>query len=988
MPEQFRDDTERLDQKGLLKLLSRIADESPDDYVSSLQNIGKVSSDAATYYGGTGSVSLKDFQLSPELKKMRDKHKIYVDSITQNPNLSDTQKRDAIVKFMLPEMKKVQDVISGMDPKTNSLIMQLKTGARGKPSQIMQLLYGDMMVVDSQGKPIPIAGLTGYGEGAGTKEYWAGSYGSRMGYAAVQFGTADSGYFGKLLTQGAHRVVVTEKDCGTDNGIKVSGDDPHNIGAVLIRPAAGFEAGHVIEKGDIKKLKGKDIYTRSTMTCQADDGICSKCSGHRENGDFPPVGTAVGVTAARAVAEPTIQMALCLAEDTAVRMADYSVKKIQDIKKGDKVLGADEGGSTYPVNVVDTFTNGSKRVYKTIYRYSTSTKHTIELYSTLDHKVLQMTHKSNCGGEKYNGIPRILPAGEPGAWIMSVLPETFDDSTGSYKEEPFALLAGLLLGDGCYTDSVNSVNFSCADDSLIEELIDYMDNLGLFFTQLKGHDGIYYKVSSDSTGGSRDNRTGRYLKEGYTNPARKWLADHSMLRKYAYEKEIPTEAYSWSNKSIAELIGGLFISDGSVYKSKSSNRNYFAFGSTSLKLAEQVHELLRWRFGIYGTQIHKNYNKSQRKRALHTFTVSKEDSIMKFKRYIPLYGIKRLKKEAVESPITKQNANLRYNRCRRLSQEYIGELPTYDIQVDSASHLFVLANGLIVSNSSKHSGGVAGQDDKKLSGFKEISQFVNVPKNFQGGATLSQHAGNVSDIKPAPQGGTYVTVNREQHYIPQGVKISVKAGQKVEAGDVLSEGIPNPAEVVQFKGIGEGRRYFAEKYTQMLQDNGAGNHRRNVEALSRGLINRVKINKPEGYGGYYVDDVVPYDALVREYAPRKGFRVKTPIASKGMYMEKPALHYTIGTKITGNVAKDLSNAGIKSIVVHGEAPPFEPVMTRIMDLPGTDPDWKVRLGGFNLKKSFLDAATQGSVSKTGDTSYIPSVIEGKKIYSDYTQNGS
>ena len=598
VPEQYKKDAENLDtEKKLHSFLLRVAKESPDDYVDTLQNIGKISADAATYYGGVGSVSLNDFKIPPALLKIRNEHQRAVKKITDNPRLSDKQKKEAIVKYIIPEMKRVQDSLSGLD-KNNSIVRQLTTGAKGNPAQIMQLLYGDMMVVDSKGNPIPIAGLRSYGEGVGTKEYWAGSYGSRMGYASVQFATGESGYFGKLLTQGAHRVVVTEDDCGAkDAGIKYKGDDPDNIGAVLIRPVAGLEAGHVITKQDMKKLKGKDVYIRSATTCQADEGVCAKCVGHRENGDFPAIGTAVGITAARAVAEPSTQSAL----------------------------------------------------------------------------------------------------------------------------------------------------------------------------------------------------------------------------------------------------------------------------------------------------------------------------------------------------------------------------------------------------SSKHSGGVAGQDEKKLSGFKEVAQFVNVPKNFVGGAVLATKDGSVSRIEKAPQGGNYITVGGEKHYVPQGVKLTVKHGDRVEAGDVMSEGVPNPAEIVKYKGIGEGRRYFVDKYTEILRDNGAGNHRRNIEALARGLINRVKITDPEGYNGNYMDDVIPYDLLIRDYKPRKGFTVKTPIASKGYYLEKPALHYTIGTKVTKSVAKDLSNAGIKSIVIHKDKPPFEPVMPRVMDIPGTDADWKVRLGGFNLKKNFLDAATKGSTSRTGDTSYIPSVIEGREIYENYKE---
>lgn len=600
VPDKYRKDVENLDKKKLNALLLRVAKEDPDKYVDILQNIGKISADAVTYYGREGSIALSDFKLNDSLRKLREQNKAHIQSIIDDDTKSDDWKKQAIVKYTMSHMSKVKDELGKMSPKGNALITQLTTGAKGNPSQIMQLMYGDMIVVDNNGSPIPIAGLVGYGEGAGAKEYWAGSYGSRMGYASVQFGTADSGYLGKLLTQAAHRVVVTEEDCGaSDTGVKRKGDDPHNIGAVLIRPVAGLEAGHAITKKDLAKLHGKDVYIRSAMTCQAEEGVCSKCAGKEADGEFPAVGTAIGVTAARAIAEPTTQLALSV----------------------------------------------------------------------------------------------------------------------------------------------------------------------------------------------------------------------------------------------------------------------------------------------------------------------------------------------------------------------------------------------------KHSGGVAGEDEEKVSGFKAVSQFVNVPSSFIGGSVLADQPGTVSKIEDAPQGGYYVSVGKAPHYVPNGVKLTVKEGDRVEAGDMLSEGVPNPAQIVKYKGIGEGRRYFADKFADILEKNGVGNHKRNVEALARGLINRVKITDPKGFQGYYMEETVPYDSIAREYKPRAGFSVKTPVAAKGMYLEKPALHYTIGTRITGTMAKDLSNAGIQSIVVHKDKPPFDPVMSRIMESSSTDPDWKVRLGGFNLQRSFLDAATRGSRSREGDTSYIPSVIEGKDIFSDYTKAG-
>jgi len=596
VPEEYHDRLESLDKRKLGDLLSEIAKKDPKGYPDLLHNIMKVAGNAATTYGGVASVSLDDFKMSDELNALRAKHRLEVYNISQNASLTDEQRRSAVVKYLLPEMDKVQGLLKKMNPSNNSFISQLSTGARGNPAQVMQLLYGDMLVVDNDGNPIPVAGLTGYGDGVTPAQYWAAAYGSRLGYAQVQFGTADSGYFGKLLTQAAQRVVVTEDDCGVSGDVsQATTADEHVIGTILSRAVGRIPAGTVITREHLPLMSGEDIYTRSVNTCQAKEGVCSKCAGIREKGTFPAIGEAIGVSASRALAEPVTQLAL----------------------------------------------------------------------------------------------------------------------------------------------------------------------------------------------------------------------------------------------------------------------------------------------------------------------------------------------------------------------------------------------------SSKHSGGVAGQDDAKVTGFKEISQFVNVPSNFRGGATLTETDGRVVSITKAPQGGSYVLVGDTNYYVPAKVPVTVKLGDVVEAGDSLSEGIPNPAIIVKYKGIGEGRRYFTKQFEDILEKNGGSNHRRNIEDLSRGLINRVKITDMNGYDGHYYGDVVPYDSLVRDYAPRKGFEVSQPKRSIGKFLESPILHYTIGTKITPSVSKNLIKGKIGSIIVHKDKPIFEPIMPRIMEASSTDLDWKVRLGGFNLKKSFLDSATKGSTSITGDTSYIPSVIEGSPLYSKY-----
>jgi len=274
--------------------------------------------------------------------------------------------------------------------------------------------------------------------------------------------------------------------------------------------------------------------------------------------------------------------------------------------------------------------------------------------------------------------------------------------------------------------------------------------------------------------------------------------------------------------------------------------------------------------------------------------------------------------------------------------------------------------------STKHSGGVAGES-KTVTGFPLINQLVQVPKSFSGGAAHAHVDGKVQHVEEAPAGGHYITINNEKHYVAQGINVTVKKGDEVEAGDVLSDGIPNPAEIVKHKGIGEGRKYFVKAMRDAMQSSGMTSHRRNIELLSRGLINHVRLNQE--YGSYVPDDVMPYSTLEHTWEPREGYTRGVPKAAIGRYLESPVLHYTIGTKVKPSMLKDLEEFGIKELVTHADPPPFEPEMIRGMESLSHDPDWMTRGYGSGLKKSLLDAVHRGSTSDEAGTSFVPSLAK-------------
>ena len=262
-------------------------------------------------------------------------------------------------------------------------------------------------------------------------------------------------------------------------------------------------------------------------------------------------------------------------------------------------------------------------------------------------------------------------------------------------------------------------------------------------------------------------------------------------------------------------------------------------------------------------------------------------------------------------------------------------------------------------------------------GYPVINQYLQIPKMFKGGATHSQLDGSVEHIREAPAGGWYISVGGQEHYVEPDQEITAKKGQQIEAGDTLSTGLPNPAEIVKHKGIGEGRRYFTDAMLSAYKDGGIYAHRRNVELLSRGMIDHVEFH--EETDNHLPGDVVHYHNLERSYEPRDGHDIRTPKQAAGQYLEVPVLHFSIGTKVRPSVIKELENFGIKHVVVHPDEPPFTPKMIRAIDNLSQDPDWLTRFLGSNQKKNLLEQARTGATSDLASSSFVPALVEGLPI---------
>lgn len=980
LPPEFRDYTRTLGQDEIDELLRRVAEERPEAYRQVTHDLVQLGRHAAFDEGAT--ITLDDLVPVVDKRPMLDLVRRQEAAIRADRRLSDKEKDDALDTLYSEATKRLtEETYRNALANKNPFALQVKYKARGKKNQLGAMLTSPGTYTDSSGKTVPIFISRSYAEGLRPHEYWAAGYGARLGIVSTKLGTQKGGYLDKAMNAAAIDQVVTEDDCGTHNGIPVSADDDDSIGSVLQHDAGGFRAGTVITKQVLDQIRGKkidEIVVRSPITCSAKAGLCRKCLGIRETGGFAPIGYNAGTNAASALGERVTQGALnCIVEGTLVRMADGSAKPIESVEPGDYVLGSDMSGRLSPTRVVARYDNGFQPCVDTTFIVN-GTRHNseeIHLLSTTEHPILGTRVVVGQKEEALNWVPRMLKVGTKSRVFLAYGPTSFDDT--GFKHERLATLLGALVGDGCYTESVSGVHLSCADEQEIADIQATLVGLGVTLNKLKHHNGIYYRVSC-----------GPDAEDRRCNPVKNYLISHGMYGKYAHDKDVPPDIRMWDNDSVASFIGGFVAADGSVYPSDRGGKPGISLASTSTTLLKSIRDLLMTRFGILPTAISRTGKVGTyfRKHDQYQYTITRIADVEKFAAAIRIPG----RKDALlRSMLSSYKRGKHYNRTafKRVRQIPIGIRHVYDLEVACPDHIYMLDNGLIVHNT-KHSGKSSTLGD--YVGFEALKNMTMVPKAFTVKASVANRDGTVTGIEKAPQGGNYVVIDNDPEdrvYVPGNLKVSVKEGDRLEAGDAVSDGIVSPADVVQYKGIGEGRRYFTERFRQVYRDSGYGVNRRNIEVLARALVNNVQVEREDSEGSGLPGDIIRYSAWAGGYTPREGAVESEPGKAVGRYLEAPVLHYTVGTRITPNVVKSLKRHGIARVTTHQTAPGVVPHMVSVVEAPAYSENWMARLGTSYLKDRLLEDAQVGSTADIHSTNPIPSMARGVDLGRDISTKG-
>jgi DNA-directed RNA polymerase subunit beta' len=168
-------------------------------------------------------------------------------------------------------------------------------------------------------------------EGLNNMQYFISTHGARKGLADTALKTANSGYLTRRLVDVGQDLVITEEDCGTDNGLIMKavidgGNIVKTLGASVLGRVVAEDVlipdtydifmpkGHLVSLGDSEKINDlgiESIKVRSAITCDTRYGVCANCYGNdMARGHKIGVGEAVGVIAAQSIGEPGTQLTM------------------------------------------------------------------------------------------------------------------------------------------------------------------------------------------------------------------------------------------------------------------------------------------------------------------------------------------------------------------------------------------------------------------------------------------------------------------------------------------------------------------------------------------------------------------------------------------------------------------------------------------------------------------------------------------------------
>jgi DNA-directed RNA polymerase subunit beta' len=140
-----------------------------------------------------------------------------------------------------------------------------------------------------------------------------------------------------------------------------------------------------------------------------------------------------------------------------------------------------------------------------------------------------------------------------------------------------------------------------------------------------------------------------------------------------------------------------------------------------------------------------------------------------------------------------------------------------------------------------HFGGIAGEDITQ--GLPRVEELFEARKP-KGLAVISEISGivRINETKKKREVAIVGDDGDTKTYtIPYGSRISVEEGQRVEAGDELTEGSVNPHDILKIRGVKGVQTYLLHEVQKVYRMQGVDINDKHIEVIVRQMLKKVRI---------------------------------------------------------------------------------------------------------------------------------------------------
>lgn len=333
LPPEFRFRNQVMDKGALKRLVAdcyRLLGHTSTANV--LDNLKKLGFEYATKSGTT--IAASDVEVPKSKAKFLeegDERVAVIESQFNRGLITDDERYGKTIEVWIEVTDKITETISQSLDRYGGVYMMATSGAKGNISQIRQMAGMRGLMTDPAGRIIDFPIKSSFREGLSVMEYFMSTHGARKGLADTALRTSNAGYLTRRLVDVAQDVIISEEDCGSDDGVFLSDKKRDRgllapladrlIGRLTAADVVDPKTGEIIvwRNEEIDEEKSKlivdagitSVHVRSPLGCHYRQGICQYCYGRDlARRGLVEIGTAVGIIAAQSIGEPGTQLTL------------------------------------------------------------------------------------------------------------------------------------------------------------------------------------------------------------------------------------------------------------------------------------------------------------------------------------------------------------------------------------------------------------------------------------------------------------------------------------------------------------------------------------------------------------------------------------------------------------------------------------------------------------------------------------------------------